>query len=198
MRSDHGLCCFNILYLRLKVIQHDDVCSSSGSFPALLCRAALHLDLTAEATQWPGSSHSLHNKQDFGWSNTWTCDSLKSHVSEIVCLQHLQKPNFLKKKEKLDCNTVYVQHITHHKTINIHKYTVKRKITICDFLTSWQLFWSDSISVKVECSTIYYWIKIINTGNMWFFYTVILLVLLCDCNYFMLVKFPKILSKTNC
>lgn len=60
-----GMCSFNSLYLRLKVIQHNDVCSCSGCLSALLCRAALHLNLTAEATHWPGTFHSLHNKQ--GW-----------------------------------------------------------------------------------------------------------------------------------
>lgn len=58
-----GMCSFNILYLRLKVIQHNDVCSCSGRLSALLCGAALHLNLTAEATHWPGTFHSLEDKQ---------------------------------------------------------------------------------------------------------------------------------------
>lgn len=58
-----GSCFYNIHHLRLKVVQHDDVCSRSGCLPALLCWATLHLNLTAEAAHRAGSFHRLGSKQ---------------------------------------------------------------------------------------------------------------------------------------
>lgn len=58
-----GLCFYNICHLRLKVVQHDDVCSRSGCLPALLCWTTLHLNLTAEAAHRAGSFHRLGSKQ---------------------------------------------------------------------------------------------------------------------------------------
>lgn len=68
---------FNILYLRLKVVQHNNVCSCSSRLSGLLCRAALHLNLTAEATRRAGSFYSLRNKQVLVFDVSWAHPNLK-------------------------------------------------------------------------------------------------------------------------
>lgn len=56
-------CVFN---LRVKVVQHDNVCSRSGRFSGLLCWAALHLHLAAEATHTASLFNGLKSKEWIG------------------------------------------------------------------------------------------------------------------------------------
>lgn len=63
-RSTHEFLFLTLFYRRLKVVQHDDVCTGCSRFSGLLRGAALHLHLTAEPTHRPRRSHSLKNKQD--------------------------------------------------------------------------------------------------------------------------------------
>lgn len=69
---------FHPLYLRLEVVQHNNVCSCSSCFSGFLYRAALHLNLTAEATHRAGSFYSLNSKHKLLWAHPNMKQKLKS------------------------------------------------------------------------------------------------------------------------
>lgn len=52
-----------IINLRVKVVQHNNVCSRMSRLSRLLCRAALHLNLTAETRRTASLLNSLKNKE---------------------------------------------------------------------------------------------------------------------------------------
>lgn len=56
---------WTLLYLRMEVVQHDNVCSCSGCLSGLFCWTTLYLNLTTETTHRAGDFHGLEKQTRF-------------------------------------------------------------------------------------------------------------------------------------
>lgn len=71
-----------IINLRVKVVQHNNVCSRASRLSPLLCWAALHLNLTAEARHTASLFNSLKNKEFMVINTLW--GMISSTVPRII------------------------------------------------------------------------------------------------------------------